>query len=122
MRSCFVFGSNEAGIHCSGSALAAKQSHGAIEGQGVGWQGDSYAIPTLSTQFRQLPLTDIARHVANFLRYAVNHRNTSFNVVAIGCGVAGFTPHQIAPMFAGAPKNVNLPPEFQDILQGECHA
>lgn len=42
----FVFGSNLAGRHGKGAALDAYRYHGAIRGQGVGWQGRSYAIPT----------------------------------------------------------------------------
>lgn len=33
------------------------------------------------------------------------------------CGLAGFTPAQIAPMFAGSPANVLLPPEFLAVLE-----
>lgn len=32
-----------------------------------------------------------------------------FNVTRIGCGRAGYTDAQIAPMFKDAPSNCNLP-------------
>lgn len=117
-RDVFVFGSNLAGNHCSGSALAAKRKHGAIDGQGVGAQGDSYAIPTLDVDYRVLTINEIARHVANFLKYAGSRPKTTFRIVAIGCGVAGYKPSQIAPLFAHAPANCILPPEFTAIIGG----
>ena len=43
----FVFGSNLAGAHGGGAALVAMRSFGAIWGQGVGLQGQSYGIPTM---------------------------------------------------------------------------
>jgi hypothetical protein len=42
----FVFGSNLAGRHGKGAALWARQHRGAIYGQGIGLQGNSYAIPS----------------------------------------------------------------------------
>ena len=109
----FVFGSNLAGRHGAGSAKAAAQHHGAIYGCGVGKQGNSYAIPTKDRNLRVLPLARIKKHVAAFLEYALAHPEWQFDVVAIGCGLAGYKPEQIAPMFAGAASNVHLPPEFQ---------
>ena len=109
----FVFGSNLAGRHGAGSAKAAVQHHGAIYGCGVGKQNNSYAIPTKDRNLRVLPLTVIHEHVAAFLKYALAHPEWQFDVVAIGCGLAGYKPEQIAPMFAGASLNVHLPQEFQ---------
>ena len=43
----FVFGSNLAGSHGGGAALVAYRKFGAIWGQGVGLQGQSYGIPTM---------------------------------------------------------------------------
>ena len=118
-RAIFVFGSNLAGKHYGGSASFAVDRHGAIIGQGVGIQGDSYAIPTLDEKFEPLSVADISRHVANFLAFATRHPNFTFDVVAIGCGIAGFKPEQIAPLFAEAPDNVRLPMQFENFLRGE---
>ena len=112
MRQIFVFGSNLAGKHYGGSASHAVTSHGAEIGNGVGMQGDSYAIPTLDGEFRKLPLKVIAEHVGAFLWFAAMHPEWTFNVVAIGCGIAGFSPTEIAPMFKDATSNVILPAEF----------
>ena len=43
----FVFGSNLAGMHAGGAARVAYERFGAVMGQGVGMQGQSYAIPTM---------------------------------------------------------------------------
>jgi hypothetical protein len=36
----------------------------------------------------------------------------TFLVTEIGCGIAGYTPAQVAAFFAGAPSNVILPEAF----------
>ena len=108
----FVFGSNLAGRHGKGAALYARQHHGAIYGQGIGLQGDSYAIPTKDEHIRTLPLDVIRHHVEDFKRFAAEHPETTFQVTAIGCGLAGYKPEQIGPMFADAPANCQLPDEF----------
>jgi hypothetical protein len=112
MSEIFVFGSNLAGRHGAGSAKEARLRHGARYGEGVGRTGDAYAIPTKDEQLRILPLGVIERHVKTFIEYAKAQPALTFNVVAIGCGLAGYRPEQIAPMFAGAPGNCNLPNEF----------
>ena len=43
----FVFGSNLAGMHGGGAARLAYDRFGAVWGQGVGLQGQSYGIPTM---------------------------------------------------------------------------
>lgn len=118
MDEVFVFGSNLAGRHGKGAALHARQYHGAIYGRGVGPQGQSYAIPTKDERLRTLPLEVIEGHVKKFLSYAHCFSFTHFRVTAIGCGLAGYKPEQIAPMFRGAPPNVELPEEFLAVLNG----
>lgn len=114
----FVFGSNAAGRHGKGAALWARQNRGAIYGQGEGLQGQSYAIPTKDIYIRTLPLDIIERGVQTFLAFAKSHPDLDFEVTPIGCGLAGYRHEQIAPMFAGAPENVQLPREFKAILAG----
>ena len=113
-REIFVFGSNLAGRHGKGSALEARKNHGAVYGQGVGLQGDSYAIPTKDFYIRTLPLESIRFHVRIFLRFAGEHPEMTFNVVRIGCMLAGSKDEQSAPFFEGAPTNVNLPPGWRE--------
>lgn len=118
----FVFGSNLAGRHGKGAALWARQHRGAIYGQGVGMQGNSYAIPTKGRRLEILPLEAIAAEVRVFLGFAeLTNGSLTFQVTPIGCGLAGYKPEQIAPMFRealGLP-NIQLPPEFLAVLQGE---
>jgi len=112
----FVFGSNLAGRHGAGAALWARENRGARYGIGVGHQGDSYAIPTKDERLKTLPLHRIGPYVTGFLVYAEKHPELRFELTPIGCGLAGYRPWQIAPMFAGAPANVVLPKEFASVL------
>lgn len=116
-KTVFVFGSNLAGRHGSGSAKEALLNWGAVYGVGVGPMGRSYAIATKDTFLKTLSLGRIEVHVKEFLGYARRHPDCKFNVVAIGCGLAGYKPEDIAPMFANAPANVELPREFKLILE-----
>lgn len=109
MTDIFVFGSNLAGRHGAGSALEAAKNHGAKRGVGSGMSGRSYAIPTKDEDLQTLPLDEIAKFVKVFIEYASRRSDLTFNVVKIGCGLAGYKESEIAPMFAGAPQNVNLP-------------
>jgi hypothetical protein len=115
----FVFGSNLAGRHGKGAALYARYHHGAIYGQGTGLQGSSDAIPTKDEHLRTLPLESIKTYVAEFIAFAKAHPEMTFQVTAIGCGLAGYQPSHIAPMFADAPANCLLPPEFLRELRGD---
>ena len=112
MIEIFVFGSNLSGRHGKGAALFARQYHGAIYGQGVGLQGNSYAIPTKDEKLNTLPLHTISKYVMEFLNFAEENPNLKFIVTPIGCGLAGYAPEQIAPMFRNIPQNVELPEEF----------
>lgn len=105
----FVFGSNEGGKHLAGAARHAYVSCGATWGVGEGHTGEAYAIPTLDAWLDQRSLDDIAQSVREFVRYAASRPEISFFVTRIGCGIAGFTDAQIAPMFANPPTNVELP-------------
>lgn len=115
----FVFGSNLAGRHGMGAALAARQKFGAVYGQGIGRQGQSYGIPTKGHFLRTLPLDVIEKHVNDFLAHARDNPEVTFHVTPIGCGLAGYCPEDIAPMFRGAPKNCELPLEFRAVLAQE---
>jgi hypothetical protein len=108
-RTIFVFGSNLAGRHGKGAALYARQHHGAVYGRAEGLQGDSYAIPTKDATLRTLPLSEVRKHVEAFLAFTAAHLDLTFHVTRIGCGLAGYTDADIAPMFAQAPANCLLP-------------
>jgi hypothetical protein len=105
----FVFGSNLAGRHGKGAALTARNLYGAQRGVGVGRTGDSYAIPTKDHDLKVLPLDYIRQEVENFKIYAATHETLTFLVTRIGCGLAGYSDRDIAPMFEGYPKNCQIP-------------
>lgn len=104
----FVFGSNQFGHHQGGAAAAAMKKFGAVWGVGDGLQGQSYAISTMEG------LIETAKNVNRFIRFAAEHQELKFFVTPIGCGIAGYNPLQIAPLFAKALAlpNVYLPGIF----------
>lgn len=112
----FVFGSNLAGRHGKGAAKDALMYHGAIYGQAEGLQGNSYAIPTRSRTFQNLPLDVIQMNVERFLEFARHNSHVTFTVTRIGCGLAGYGDFDIAPMFRHAPPNCELPSIWKDIF------
>lgn len=81
----------------------------------MGLQGNSYAIITKELRFSHSPITItfIKKQIRVFLHFARLHPHLTFYVSPIGCGLAGFVPEQIAPMFLNHPKNVKLCPEFE---------
>lgn len=116
--SIFVFGSNGAGRHGAGAALIAKNQFGAIYDNGFGPQGQCYAIPTKDRNLKVLPLDEIEPYVKVFIEYAKQNPELTFKVTKLGCGLAGYSFIDIAPMFRDAVKlnNIHLPIEFWDIL------
>lgn len=111
----FVFGSNLAGIHGGGAARFAYEHFDAVWGLGVGMQGQCYAIPTMHGGVEA-----IRPYVNQFIDFAYAHCNYTFLVTKIGCGIASFSEHEIAPLFARAInlENVILPQEFVEVI---CH-
>ena len=105
----FVFGSNLKGLHGGGAAYTAYRKFGAIMGQGVGLQGQSYAIPTM-----QGGVDTIRPYVDEFIAFAEAHPELTFLVTRIGCGIAGFTDEEIAPLFrqAHTVDNIVLPEDW----------
>ena len=112
----FVFGSNLQGNHAGGAAAIADRMFGAIWGQGVGLQGQSYAIPTMHGG-----IAEIKPYIDEFIEFAKQNHNLKFLVTRIGCGIAGFTEEQMAPLFAAGAdvENVYLPDTFWEIIEGD---
>lgn len=113
----FVFGSNLRGMHGAGAAKQALQ-WGAVIGRGIGMGGSTYAIPTKGRLLQTLSIKTITPYVAAFLAYTKKFPEKKFLVTAIGCGLAGYTPDDIAPLFRYAIelKNVYLPESFWRVL------
>ena len=112
----FVFGSNLEGSHGGGAAAIAARKFGAIWGQGVGLQGQSYGIPTMHGG-----VSAIKPYVDEFIEFAKNNPQLDFLVTRIGCGIAGFREEEIAPLFENATslENVYLPDTFWDIIESK---
>lgn len=110
----FVFGSNLGGFHGGGAARVALEQFGAVWGQGVGLQGQSYAIPTMHGG-----VDVIKPYVDEFIAFARDHRELKFLVTPIGCGIAGFAIEEIAPLFAAAidDENIILPESFVKVIE-----
>ena len=110
----FVFGSNLRGLHGGGAAATAHRCFGAIWGQGVGLQGQSYGIPTMHGGIEK-----IKPYVDEFIAFAKEQKELRFLVTKIGCGIAGFREEEMAPLFADAIglKNVVLPKVFVSIIE-----
>lgn len=115
-KNIFVFGSNEAGIHGAGAALTAAKFYGAIQGQGFGLMGNSFGIPTKDRGLRTLQLEKIQRYVDLFLDFVHDRKDLNFFLTKIGCGLAGYTEDEIAPLFKNRffvntikPTNIEMP-------------
>lgn len=109
----FVFGSNLEGHHGGGAALLAWKKWGAIWGQGTGLQGQTYGIPTMHGGPDR-----IKPYVDEFISFARQHPELTFLVTEVGCGIAGFRPAEIAPLFRDAVdvENIHLPQRFWEAL------
>jgi len=116
----FVFGSNELGNHGGGAAKTAFLKFGAEWRKGFERTKFTFAIPTKDWRINSLPLNAIEFYVKRFIEYSKNLPSSRFLVTKIGCGLAGYTPEDIAPMFRECLnlENVWLPQEFIDILNG----
>lgn len=110
----FVFGSNLEGMHGGGAAAIAYKKWGAIWGQGVGLQGQTYGIPTMHGGVEV-----IKPYVDEFVEFAESHPEKIFLVTEIGCGIAGFSVQEIAPLFIKTVDvtNIHLPESFWKELQ-----
>ena len=108
----FVFGSNVQGMHGGGAAWYAHKNFGAEWGVGEGLTGRTYALPTMEGS------ASLAHAVKNFTACARQHPELTFLVTAVGCGIAGYSPSEVAPLFKDAAtlENVYLPRVFYDYL------
>lgn len=112
----FVFGSNLAGIHGKGAALAALR-FGARWGVGTGRMWQSYAIPTKDSNLRPLRFEVIRRHIHAFLDYAMAHPDEEFFVTRVGCGLSRYDDRVIAPLFGVAPPNCSFAEQWRKYIE-----
>lgn len=115
----FVFGSNEGGYHGKGAALFAKEKLNYPLYKSEGLVGKAYGLPTMNHKIQKLPLNIIQVYVKNFLVTAKNNPEKTFYLTKVGCGLAGWTVDDIAPLFEGVLEleNVVIPEEFYNILK-----
>ena len=110
----FVFGSNRQGWHGGGAAAYARQRFG-LSGEKESDARDSV--------MRSLQWMDRLRKSVlmwrEFIAYAEAHPELTFLVTEIGCGIAGYTVTQIAPLFSATldMPNVLLPQRFVEYLR-----
>ena len=103
---------NEKGHIIDEGGYDARQHFGAKLEIKEGFRKRSYAIPSVGKS-----LDEIREGVDRFIEYAETHQEETFMVIEIGCIKAGYTPKDIAPLFAKATTlpNVYLPKVFKDI-------
>ena len=88
-------------------------------GCGDGPCGSSYAVPTKDASLNTLRLDQIEAEVSVLLRYMKSWPSNWFWITRIGCGLAGYTDEQIAPMFRGAPPNCSFAEEWRQWLEAK---
>jgi hypothetical protein len=110
----FVFGSNLAGSHDGGAARLAYLRFGAIWGQGVGIQGQSYAIPTM-----QGGVETIKPYVDEFIEFALRHYEYKFYVTNLNYGMAKIKDEEIALLLEEAMdvKNIIMPKKYVELFR-----
>lgn len=117
----FVFGSNESGIHGAGAARTAFLHHGATNGVGFGYQGQSFAIPTKDWRIGPLPLDVIEHYINRFIVFARMSPNAKFKITALGTGLAGIPTQVMAQMFRFAPLNCQFDSAWMEHLPNKVY-
>ena len=114
----FVFGSKLNGAHIGGAAKLAIDKFGAINGKYFGLYGKSFAMPTLDETLQKINLKSLQCYINDFFEIAAAHPKKHFLITEIGCGIAGFTLAEIAPLFKDflTVENCSLPQTFIDLL------
>lgn len=118
----FVFGSNLRGIHGAGSAKFAFEnrltSYGKYYGLTLNNNKGAFAIPTKGLNIETLSLDWIKYFIDNFIQESKKDKSFKFLVTKIGCGLAGYKPEQIAPLFKTCLylDNIHLPKDFWNII------
>ena len=119
----FVFGSNTEGRHGKGAALLACQKFGAIYGQAKGYQGNCYAIVTKDlTKHSHPSITqeEIINQIKQLYSFAkICTKDFLIAYKGIGPNLNGYTPNQMAQMFAcdDIPDNIVFEEEFAKLVE-----
>lgn len=130
----FVFGSNTQGRHGKGAALVAKNKFGAIYGQSMGYQGQSYAIVTKDLTKKVHPSIDkftIQYQIGILYHNAIQNPENDFYIAYSGNGtnLNGYTPEEMTFMFKnyvnidfevgewGIPDNIIFEENFAKLIE-----
>lgn len=105
----FIFGSNLEGKHFGGAAKIAKEKFGAIEGKGDGWQGNSYAFPTLDKNFKPRTEKQLKKSAEQLYRCVKLNRYYIFILTKVGCGIVGFSEDYMKQFFTADEPNLIKP-------------
>ncbi len=104
----WVFASNLAGRHASGSAKVARVNFHAAYGVGRGPTGNAYALPTKDKSLKPLSLTEIQYSIEEFFEHAAMHPARKFFVSSV-TSETGQMDEVIGVLFSKAPINCSLP-------------
>lgn len=114
-----LIGTNESGINGAGIARYAEDNWGLEPGKGFGPSGLCFGLPTKDWMIRQLPLSVINNYVERYIEWCKVTKWKHY-VTKIGCGLAGYSVPDIAPMFERCAQyqNMWLPQDFLDFYAG----
>lgn len=104
-----VVGTNAQGHHAGGAAAFAHGQFGLEWGVGEGLSGQTYALPTMEG------LDALQAAAERFISFASFNPNLHFYLTRVGCGIAGYSDSEVAPLFKNAPANVVLPEEWAQL-------
>lgn len=112
-----VYGSNKLAKHGAGAAKQALK-FGAKYGVN-GYCGNTYGLITTDLNVSQrpsIPISLLEDEVNKFIQFAKNNPHLTFLVTEVGCGLAGFTVEEVAPLFKlvllNSITNIRLPKRF----------
>lgn len=112
-----VYGSNKLAKHGAGAAKQALK-FGAKYGVN-GYCGNTYGLITTDLNVSQrpsIPISLLEDEVDKFILFAKNNPHLTFLVTEVGCGLAGFTVEEVAPLFKpvllNSITNIRLPKRF----------
>jgi hypothetical protein len=114
----FLAGTNLDGRHGAGSARYAYLYHGLKMGVAEGLCGNTYALPTVGSKLARMMLPEVEGAVERFIQFAAQHPELQFQVTRVGCGLAGFTDAEIAPLFAASTPNCLFDEAWSEWLSG----
>lgn len=121
----YVFGSNKKGNHIYGYALIAKKYFGAVENEGCGLFGNSYALPMYENiGKRDISESEIKKNIEDLYKIASSNLDKifkiSFNKCLDNMSLSGYSEKEIAEMFKDiveTPPNIIFPEHWRVIFE-----